>query len=473
MVHELKIGTNSSLLGCSHNAMRLKLENCGHFISDMKPGTTPTQAPEAEIEITEQAGSAQSDRTDGFSTLSRIAVGHGMFLVGVVLLSRGDLAGWLYTAASTAFVVVAATLMHNYRACAPVEAAMSGPRAGLAETVLLAIVLGVGIAVGHAVAYSCIVASFVVMPRTVQTPYLSRYFNLAKSSAPLWVLVAVIKVDVWVTAVILVGCVLGARVVGYLFDSVMGPRVFSVICQQGTEWAIPPETRAQFRHAALVCSVGRTALLVYYFMRVNEAGSAYWLGALAATTYTFGVMGEVQFSHLGPEKHKTVIVWACAWLAVSSVVVVVLDILRERDVIHLVALAAVDAFIVFPVTGMALREVMEKDEHSPTVIYKERAADTAVALLVSQLFEATRVAPNPFVAALLVYLYHHMDGHFSPAGRRAARGDDEHTGQSGGSGVPPGEQADNFSAVSDDDGVEEEAGDDFSQGSDTEVVLDQ
>ncbi len=439
----------------------------------MEPGNTPTQAPGAEIEITEEAGSAHSGRTDGFSTLSRIAVGHGMFLVGVVLLSRGDLLGWFYTGISTAFVVTVASLMHSYRACAPVEAAMSGPRAGLAETVILAIVLGVGIAVGHAVAYSCIVASFVVMPRTVQTPYLSRYFNLAKSSAPLWVLVAVIQVDDWVTAVILIGGVLGARAVGILFDSVMGPRVFSVICQQGTEWAIPPETRAQFRHAALVCSVGRTALLVYYFMRVNESGSAYWLGALAATTYTFGVMGEVQFSRLGPKKHKAVIIWACAWLATTSVVVVVLDILQERDVIHLVALAAVDAFIVFPVTGMALREVMEKDEHSPTMIYKERAADTAVALVVSQLFNATRVAPHPFVAALLVYLYHHIDGHFGAPGHRVDQNADErheHADRGSRRGVPPGDHPDNFSAVSD-EAIEEEAGDDFSQGSDTEVDL--
>ena len=74
----------------------------------------------------------------------------------------------------------------------------------------------------------------------------------------------------------------------------------------------------------------------------------------------------------------------------------------------------------------------------------------------------------------LVYLYHNMDGRFSPPQRtfeQRIADDLDAVERDDAEDRANGQNPDNFSAVGEEDAIEDQAGDDHSNGSDTEVEL--
>ncbi len=363
-----------------------------------------------DLEVTVDSAAVLNHSQDAFSDLFRAGVGYGMFLVGLSAFSEGDEMTW--TGATVLIVAVSLTVgwLHGKQCFSRCSA--SGSRAKwetVAHLCVVSVVLLAGVGVGHSVALSCISVSFLLMPAIVKTRYLSRYYMLAKAGAPIWVLVTAIRVDYWVTAAILVGAVLSSYAIGIVFDGVLGARIFQSLGQGQETWSADKNTRIKFYHVAIAVAGNRTVLLVYYFYRVHTALSAQWLVTLAATVICFGVIGEIQFSALGIAGRKRAAVWACVWSVATAVAVSVVEMLQRTDPVYLVFVAAADAMILFPVTSSVVIEIMEKDPETQSLIYKERAWDAAITCFLCVVSFSTGVTPHPFVCALTVYMYMHLD----------------------------------------------------------------
>jgi hypothetical protein len=418
--------------------------------ADTEEGAGGEIGMDLEVTVDSASASATNAPKHGFSDLCRAGAGYGLFLVGLASFSEGADIAWIGATAAVVAVSMFAGWLHSTEICGGVgshcgaNSWRNGAYVGAVSAVLLA-----GIGIGRSVAIACMCASFMLMPVVVKSQYLSRYYMLAKAGAPLCLLVSVINGGYWVTAVVLTGAVLVSCASGCVFDHLVGARVFRSIDQQNRDAVVADgEARKKFHHVAIAVSGSRSVLLVYYFNRVHGALSEQWLVALVAVVVCFGIIGEKQFNALGVAGRKRAAVWACVWTSFTAVAVASAEILQRIDPVYLVFVAAVDSVLVFPVTGSVITDIMETDPGAQAMIYKERAWDAAVTCFLCVVAFATGVAPHPFVCALTVYMYQHLDEFRGGSGM--PKTSQVHACTETGDKVDSGD--DNFVAVSEPDG---------------------